>query len=106
MPTDIWNKYTKLKEIESSNSNIKTYLVRIEPIIKEIKPKDINEYLIIKERLEIIKNKYKIYDLIEENEKIYIVIEKEINKEIDELLLSNKLNIKNEGIIIGHGKPI
>ena len=102
MPTDIWNKYKKLKEIESSNSNIKTYLVKMEPILKEIKPKDINEYLIIKEKLEILKNKYKIYDYIEENEKIYIVIEKEINKEIDELLLLNKLYIKNEGIIEGH----
>ena len=102
MPTDIWNKYKKLKEIESSNSNIKTYLVKMEPILKEIKPKDINEYLIIKEKIEILKNKYKIYDYIEENEKIYIVIEKEINKEIDELLLLNKLYIKNEGIIEGH----
>ena len=37
MASKIWNKYTKLSEINSnSNSNIKTYLARIEPIIKEI----------------------------------------------------------------------
>ena len=101
----IWNKYTKIKEI-NYNSNIKTYLVRIEPILKEIIPKDINDYFIIKQRIEILKNKYKIYDIIEENEKIYIVIDKEINIEIDKIILSNELDIKKEGIIEGHGKPI
>ena len=39
----IWNKFKKIKEI-NSNLNIKTYLVRIEPIIKEILYKDINDY--------------------------------------------------------------
>lgn len=38
MPS-IWNKYTKIKEI-NSNQNVKTYLTRIEPLIKEIKHKD------------------------------------------------------------------
>ena len=35
MPSKIWDKYKKIKEIES-NSNIKTYIVSIQPIIKEI----------------------------------------------------------------------
>ena len=42
MPSTIWNKYKKVKEIED-NSNIKTYLTRIEPIIKEISYKNRNE---------------------------------------------------------------
>ena len=36
MPSKIWDKYKKIKEIESNNSNIKTYIVNIQPIIKEI----------------------------------------------------------------------
>ena len=31
----IWNKYKIIKEIDSK-SNVKTYLTRIEPIVKEI----------------------------------------------------------------------
>jgi len=38
MPSKIWNKYEVIKEIED-NSNIKTYLTKIEPIAKEIIPK-------------------------------------------------------------------
>ena len=55
MPSKIWNKYQLLEEI-SINSNIKTYLARIEPIIKEIIPKNQNEYDLIRERLKLIKN--------------------------------------------------
>ena len=71
MPSTIWNKYQKVKEI-GNNSNIKTYLARIEPIIKEINYKNINEYIIIREKIERISNKIKIYDIIEEENKIYI----------------------------------
>ena len=67
-----------IKEI-NANSNIKTYLTRIEPIIKEINIKNENEYDIIKERLERIKDVIKIYDIIEEKDRIYIVIDN--NKE-------------------------
>jgi len=106
----IWNKYKKIKELVSNNPSIKTYRAIIETIIKEIKPKDINDYYTIKERLYIIKNEYNIYEIIEENDKLYIVIdkekEKEIEKEIDKIIISDELNSKNEGIIEGHGEPI
>ena len=46
MPSKIWNKYKIIKEIKN-NSNIKTYLTKIEPIIKEIIPKNKEEYFII-----------------------------------------------------------
>ena len=74
MESEIWNKYKIIKEIDN-NSKIKTYLTRIEPIIKEISYKNKNEYIVIKERIEGIKNKIKIYDIIEEGEKIYIVVD-------------------------------
>ena len=73
MPSTIWNKYQIIKEIDK-NSTIKTYLTRIEPIIKEITYKNKKEYCIIRERIGRIKNKIKIYDIIEEEDKIYIVI--------------------------------
>ena len=56
MASKIWNKYKIIKEIED-NSNIKTYLTKIEPIVKEITPKNKEEYIIIMERLERLKLK-------------------------------------------------
>ena len=107
MPSTIWNKYTLLKEFNSI-SNIRTYLARIELIIKEIIPKNINEYCLIEEKLQRLKNIIKIYDIIEENNRIYLVIDNKIEmiKRIDELLLSNELNINKEGILKDHGKPV
>ena len=51
MPEIIWKKYEKLKEIKNKNTKIKTYLARIQPIIKEIIPKDKYEYIRISEKL-------------------------------------------------------
>ena len=47
----IWKKYEKLKEIKNKHTKIKTYLARIQPIIKEIIPKDKYEYIRISEKL-------------------------------------------------------
>ena len=107
MPENIWNKYEKIKEIDNKNSNVKTYLAKIEPIIKEIKPKDKKDYISIYQRLEKIKNEIKIFDIIDENDIIYIVIEnnEEINNKVDKMLIE-KLDIKKEGIVEGHGTPI
>ena len=90
----IWNKYKIIKEIDSK-SNIKTYLTRIEPIIKEIIPKDKDDYYIIIERLDKLKEELNIYEIIEENEKIYIVLEnnEEILLNIDKLSYSFNLFI-------------
>ena len=35
--TSVWNKYQKIKEL-NSKSNIKTFLIRTELILKEITP--------------------------------------------------------------------
>jgi len=107
MPSKIWNKYKMIKEIES-NSNIKTYLVSIEPIIKEITLKNKDDYYIINERLEELKKELNIYEIMEENERIYIVMEnnEELLLKIDKLILSDEINIKREGIIQGYGRPI
>ena len=107
MPSKIWNKYKIIKEI-GSISNIKTYLTKIEPIVKEIIPKNKEDYYIIRERLEKLEEELNIYEMIEENDKIYIVIDnnKELLSKIDKLILSDKLYIKKESIIQGHGRPI
>ena len=110
MPSKIWDKYKIIKEIKTNNSNIKTYIVNIQPIIKEIIPKNKEDYYIIYERLEKLKEEeqFNIYEKIEENERIYIVIDnnEEILLKIDKLILSDELDIKKEGIIQGHGRPI
>jgi len=109
MPSKIWNKYKIIKEIED-NSNIKTYLTKLEPIVKEITPKNKEDYFIIIERLERLKLKEElnIYEIIEEDDKIYIVIDNndELLSKIDNLILSNELDIRKECIIKGHGSPI
>ena len=99
----IWNKYKIIKEIDSK-SNIKTYLTRIEPIVKEVKPKNKAEHYKITERLEKLKEELNIYEIIEEDEKIYIVLEnnEEALSKVDKLLLYDELNIKKEAIIKGH----
>ena len=46
-------------------------------------PKNNNEYQIINEKLEKLKYEIKIYDKIEENKKLYIVIDKENDLKLD-----------------------
>ena len=103
----IWNKYKVIKEIESK-SNIKTYLTRIEPVVKEIIPRDKDDYYIIKERLENLQEKLIIYEIIEEDGKIYIVMEnnEETLSKIDKLILSDELIVHREAILHDHGNPI
>jgi hypothetical protein len=107
MPSNIWSKYKMIKELQS-NENIKTYLTRIEPIIKEIMPKNKDDYYLIIERVKQLKEELHIYEIIEENEKIYLVIDNnsELLLKIDKLILSDDINIMKEGIIQGHGSPI
>ena len=83
----IWNKYKMIEEI-NSKGNIKTYKAKIEPIIKEIIPKNKNEYNDILYYLQDYKNL--IYEIIEENDKIYVVLLK------DNINLDN-INIIKEG---------
>ena len=107
MPSTILNKYKLIKEI-SSNASIKTYLARIEPIIKVITPKDKDDYHGISERLEQLKDRLDIYEIIEEDYKFYIVAEnnEKLLSKIDKLILSNESATKKEGIIKGHGSPV
>ena len=106
MPS-IWEKYQKIVEIDS-NSKIKTYKAKIEPIIKEIIPEDKKEYYRILKKLEKIKEKYKIIEMIEEENKIYLVINKddELISKINKLLITDESNIQKEGKIKDHGSPI
>ena len=107
MSSTIWNKYKILEEIDKK-SNIKTYLVRMKPIMKEISYKNNNEYNIIKRRLRRIKNKIKIYDIIEENNKIYIVIDNnnDILSEIDKLIIKDEIEMEKEDIMKEQENPI
>ena len=101
MPS-IWEKYKIIKEIGLSE-NIKTYLTSFEPIIKEIIVKDEDRKYEIYEFFNIMKEGLKIYEIIEENNKIYLVAEKdeEKNKRIDEIILKNEYKIKKECVLEG-----
>ena len=102
-----WKNYTKIKDLETQ-SKVKNYLARIEPIVKEINFKDKDECYKIMERLEKfreqLKEKLYIFEVIEENEKLYIVIEnnEELLAKIDKLILSDDSNIKKEALMEGH----
>ena len=102
MPS-IWNKYTKVKEM-SSIQNVKTYLAKIEPLVKEITPKDKDDYDEIYITLCDAKDELNIYDIIEENDKIYVIIEnnKEVEDKIDKLISNEKSGIQKESILEGH----
>jgi len=107
MPSKIWNKYKKIRDI-NINSNIKSYLSTIEYVIKEIIPKNIDEYSLIKEKLERIKNIIKINEIIEEDKKLYVIIDnnEEIISKFDHLILSEELIIKKECLLKGQGNPV
>ena len=81
------NKYEIIKELETG-SIMQTYLTRIEPIVKVIEAKNKQEFCLICQRLEEIKDQ--LYKIIEENDKIYIVMDNdpELMKKIDDILLS------------------
>ena len=72
---------------------------KIEHIIKVITPKDIYEYNSIKENLENLKSINGIHEIIEENNKIYIVIEnnQEAISEIDKLILEKQGILSEKG---------
>ena len=113
MTSSIWDRYQKIKDDPNNDNNpkIKTYKVKIEPIIKEIIPENEKEYYKIKGRLEKLKNKFEIIEIKEEVNKFYIVIndKDELVSKIDKLILTNEkneLNIHKECNIKGHGKPI
>ena len=108
MTSTIWNKYTFIKEMKP-NSIIKTYKAKLENlIIKEINPRDKNNYHEIYGRLQKLKQKLDIYEIRIEGNKFYIVLEnnEEILSKIDKLILSDELDIQKEAIIQGHGLPI
>ena len=110
MSSKIWKKYEIIKEI-SSNKKIKTYLTKpkIEPVIKEIKPKNKEEYYLISERLQKIKELFKIYEIIEENGIFYVVLDDDDNEtlsKIDKLILSEEFDTQKDGTIENQGNPI
>ena len=107
MPSKVWNRYKKIKDIHI-NSNINTYLARIEYTIKEIIPNNRDEYSLVKEKLERIKNIIKINEIIEEDNKLYAIIDnnEETISKFDHLILSEESIIKKECVLKDQGNPV
>ena len=107
MPEKFWEKYEKLEDISDGNSKTKTYSARINAIVKEIKSKDKDDYIRISQRIQQFKHKMKVNEMMEENDTIYIVLDKnEELAKVDELLFSEKSDIEKDGIVDGHDSPI
>ena len=98
----IWEKYNKLEECnDQNNETFKTYRVRKDYFIKEIPFKTDEDKLSILGKIDIIKNEIKIYDIIEEQFYIYVVIgceNDQLNKFND---IYNNNGFKCESIIKG-----
>ena len=75
-------------------------------MIKEIPYKDIKEYYKVKEKIERIKEKVKIYDIIEEKDIIYVVLDndEEISRRIDNEIIPK--SFIEEAILLELGKPV
>ena len=88
MASEILNKYKIMKEIEF-DSNIKAHLTNKETIIIEVVPKGKDHYLIINEELHKAKKKFNIHEIIEDIDKLYILIDnnKELLYKIKKLVL-------------------
>ena len=69
--------------MQSSNltgQNIKIILSSLETLIIEVTYKDKNEYNLIREKIHLIKDKMKIYDIKEDKDNIYIIIDRSFDK--------------------------
>ena len=91
-----------------NNQNIKIILSSLETLIIEVTYKDKDEYNLIREKIHLIKDKIKIYDIKANNESIYIVIDKNLDKanKFRQLLLLDVKELKKESTLVGHGEPI
>ena len=99
----VWEKYNKLEECDNKNNdNFKTYLVQKNYYMKEIPFKDDEDKLSVLGKIEIMKNEIKIYDIIEEQSSIYIVIDYEKDQINKFDFLYNNNAFKCESIIKGH----
>ena len=102
----IWNKYKKKREISKKNSKIKTYSAIFEPMIKEIAYQNEEEYFTIYEKLKLLEYEIKIYDIIEEKDIIYVVLDndEEISRRIDNEIIPK--SFIEEAILLELGKPV
>jgi len=98
----VWEKYNKLEECDNQNNdNFKTYLVQKKYYMKEIPFKTEEDKITVIGKIEIMKNEIKIYDIIEEQSSIYVVIDYE-KEQINKFnCIYNNDSFKCESIIKG-----
>ena len=91
-----------------TNQNIKIILSSLETLIIGVTYKDKNEYNLIREKIHLIKDKIQIYDIKEDKDNLYIVIDKSFDKanKLRQLLLLDVKELKKGSDLEGHGEPI
>ena len=109
MPSLIWKKYNKLKDI-INNSKINTFLSEIKVIVKEIIPENNDEKTLILNNIENIKNsnEIKIYDFIEDDKKLYFIIDndEQVMQKFDSLIYNDNTFIQPEADIYNKEGPV
>lgn len=103
----VWEKYNKLEEYDNKTTeDFKTYHVQKEYIIKELPYQNDDDKLFILGKIEIMKNELEIYDIIEEESCIYVVIDYENEKvnKFDNLYKNNNNYFHFENTLKGQGK--
>ena len=109
MDSKFSNKYNIVKQINENKSNINSslYLVNLKKLLvmKKIETNNFEDKTLIYNIMQRMKEEIKIYDIIEENEIIYIIFEnKEEYKTKIENILENK--ILKEGMLKSHSRPL
>ena len=91
-----------------NNQNIKIILSSLETLIIEVTYKDKDEYNLIREKIHLIKDIMKVYDIQEKKDSLYIIIDRNLDKanKFRQLLLLDIKELKKENTLYSHGEPI
>ena len=102
---NIWEKFKKLEEYENQNNDkFKTFRVQKEYYLKQLPYQTDEEKFSILGKIEIMKNEIKIYDIIEEEFCVYVLIECE-NEQLNKFdNLFNNSSFHCESTVKGQGK--
>ena len=93
-----WSRISNVK-LSKKSKNTETYEANMKILIKKVKMKNENEIFYFKNKIN--EKEKKIYDIIEDNNILYIIYD--INEDIDELINNN--TIKEKEAIISY-EPI
>jgi len=109
MPS-IWDFCKKVETVENENIEYAYHKAKLDIALKEIKTKNLQEKLVLFNKIENIKKLdiIKIYDYFDENDTIFILLEDDKKKvsDFNKILFDEEENIHKEISLKNHGIPI